>query len=186
MAGAEPDDRGPSKRKLLIFYPTLAVIAAVVVAIAVSAGQGVDPQKSIAGGYDASGSAIALTCLGPKVDVKQSGQFVSLTNTLSTLGGALKVKDGHLTGDVKCVKGGDKPIDARATPAGNLAGTVGGAPVALALKRDPPPAGTPKPYIPAQIKGEYTVAPRSECVGGLRSGWARSRAALPPEWLQVE
>ena len=55
MAGAGvSEDRGISKRKLLIFYPTLAVIAAVVVSIAISAGQGVHPQKSIAGGYDAS------------------------------------------------------------------------------------------------------------------------------------
>lgn len=167
MADAEDDDRGPSKRKLLIFYPTLAVVAAVVVSIAVSAGQDVEPQKSIAGGYDASGSPAAVACLGMKVDVKQSGQFVSLANTLGTLGGALKVKDGHLTGDVKCVDGGKKPIDARVQANGNLAGTVDGQAVALALKRDPPAAGTPKPYIPGSIAGEYKVSPRSECIGGL-------------------
>jgi Kef-type K+ transport system membrane component KefB len=163
VADGERDDRGPSKRKLLIFYPTLAVIAAVVVSIAVSAGQDVDPQKSIAGGYDASG---ALACLGPRVDVKQSGKFVSFSNTLGTLGGALEVDDGHLTGDVKCIKGGDQPIDARAVN-GNLAGTVGGQRVTMTLKRDPPAAGTPKPFIPGTIKGEYKVAPRSECLGGL-------------------
>jgi Kef-type K+ transport system membrane component KefB len=161
--GERDDDRGPSKRKLLIFYPTLAVIAAVVVSIAVSAGQGVDPQKSIAGGYDATG---ALACLGPRVDVKQSGKFVSFTNTLGTLGGSLEVDKGHLTGDVKCIKGGDQPIDARAVN-GNLVGTVAGQRVNLVLKRDPPPAGTPKPFIPHQIKGEYKLAPRSDCLGGL-------------------
>ncbi len=166
MADTEVDDRGPSKRKLLFFYPTLAVIAAVVVSIAVSAGQDVKPQKSIAGGYDASGSPAALACLGPRVDVKQSGRFVSLTNTLSTLGGTLEVKDGHLTGDVKCVDGKKLPIDARAAN-GNLGGTLGGQPVTLTLKRDPPAAGTPKPYIPGSIAGEYKVSPRSECIGGL-------------------
>jgi Kef-type K+ transport system membrane component KefB len=164
---AAGDDRGPSKRRLLIFYPTLAVVAAVVCSIAISAGQDVKPQKSIAGGYDAAGSPATLACLGPKVDVKQSGQFVSLTNTLGTLGGALKVKDGHLTGDVRCVKGGGKPIDARAKGTGTLVGTVGGEPVTLALKRDPPAAGTPKPYIPGSIAGEYKVSPRSDCVGGI-------------------
>jgi Kef-type K+ transport system membrane component KefB len=162
--GESGQDRGISKRKLLIFYPTLAVIAAVVVSIAVSAGQGVDPQKSIAGGYDASGPATA--CLGTRVDVKQSGKFVSFTNTLGTLGGALELDDGHLTGDVKCVDGKEQPIDAR-SQSGNLVGTVGGRQATLALKRDPPAAGTPKPYIPGSIAGEYKVSPRSECLGGL-------------------
>jgi Kef-type K+ transport system membrane component KefB len=164
VVGGEPsEDRGVSKRKLLIFYPTLAVIAAIVVSIAVSAGQGVRPQKSIAGGYDASG---ATACLGMRVDVKQSGKFVSFTNTLGTLGGVLEVDDGHLTGDVKCLDGKKQPIDARAQN-GTISGTVGGQHATLALKRDPPAAGTPKPYIPGSIAGEYKVSPRSECIGGI-------------------
>src|SRR4051794_31905646 len=101
-----------------------------------------------------------------RVDVKQSGKFVTFTNTLGTLGGSLEVDDGHLTGDVKCLDGKEQPIDARSRN-GNLIGTVGGQPVALALKRDPPPAGTPKPYIPGSIASEYKVSPRSECLGGL-------------------
>jgi Kef-type K+ transport system membrane component KefB len=161
--GEASEDRGVSKRKLLIFYPTLAVIAAVVVSIAVSAGQGVHPQKSIAGGYDASG---ATACLGMRVDVKQSGKFVSFTNTLGTLGGALEVDKGHLTGDVKCVDGKKEPLDLRSQN-GNLTGTVAGQQTSLVLKRDPPAAGTPKPYIPGTIAGEYKVSPRSECIGGL-------------------
>jgi Kef-type K+ transport system membrane component KefB len=163
VAEPEAEDRGLSKRKLLIFYPTLAVIAAIVVSIAISAGQDVDPQKSIAGGYDATG---AITCLGPRVDVKQSGKFVSFSNPLGKLGGALEVDDGHLTGDVKCIDGKTQPIDARSVN-GNLVGTIGGQRVTLALKRDPPPAGTPKPYIPGSIEGEYKLSPRSECLGGL-------------------
>jgi hypothetical protein len=166
VGDAAEDDRGPSKRKLLFFYPTLAVIAAVVVSIAVSAGQDVKPQQSIAGGYDASGSPAAVACVGQRVDVKQSGKFVSFTNTLGTLGGALEVNDGHLTGDVKCVDGKKLPIDARAAN-GNLTGTIGGQQIALALKRDPPAAGTPKPYIPGSIAGEYKLSPRSECLGGI-------------------
>jgi Kef-type K+ transport system membrane component KefB len=164
VAGRESDDRGPSKRKLLIFYPTLAVVAAVVASIAVSAGQDVKPQKSIAGGYDATGAATA--CLGQRVDVKQSGKFVSFTNTLGKLGGALEFDDGHLTGDVKCVGGEKQKIDARAAN-GTITGTVGGQPAMLTLKRDPPAAGTPKAYIPGSIAGEYKLSPRSECLGGL-------------------
>jgi Kef-type K+ transport system membrane component KefB len=166
--GAASEDRGISKRKLLIFYPILAVIAAIVVSIAVSAGQGVHPQKSIAGGYDASGSPAAVACIGKMVDVKQSGQFVSLTNTLGTVGGALKVKDGHLTGDVKCIAGADKKaIHAVTRGTGTLAGALGGETITLVQRRDPPPAGTPKPYIPGSIAGDYKVSPRSDCVGGL-------------------
>jgi Kef-type K+ transport system membrane component KefB len=155
-------DRGPSKRRLLIFYPTLAVIAAVVVAFAISAGQGVKPQKSIAGGYDAQGGT---ACLGMRVDVKQSGKFVSFTNTLGKLGGALKFDDGHLTGDVKCVDGKKLPIDAHAAN-GSMTGTLGGQQVSLVLRRDPPAAGTPKPFIPGSVAGEYKLSPRSECLGG--------------------
>jgi Kef-type K+ transport system membrane component KefB len=159
------EDRGISKRKLLIFYPTLAVIAAVVVSIAVSAGQGVHPQKSIAGGYDTSPSAVA--CLGKAVDIKQSGQFVSVTNTLGTVGGGPKVKDGHMTGDVTCIGGATKPIDVRVSRPSVLTGTLGGQTITLIQRRDPPPAGTPKPYIPGSIAGDYKLSPRSECIGGL-------------------
>ncbi len=163
MAERDGGDRGPSKRRLVIFYPTLAVIAAIVVALAISAGQDVKPQKSIAGGYDAQGGT---ACLGMRVDVKQSGKFVSFTNTLGKLGGALEFDNGHLTGDVKCVDGSKRPIDARSAN-GTVNGTLGGLPVALVLKRDPPAAGTPKAFIPGSIAGEYKLSPRSECLGGL-------------------
>jgi Kef-type K+ transport system membrane component KefB len=155
-------DQGPSRRRILIFYITLPIVVAIVGTLAVSAGQDKHAQKSIAGGYDLVGANL---CLGKKVDVKQSGKFVSLTNTLGTVGGALDLKDGHLTGQVDCVTGAKQQIDARAA-AGRIAGTLGGRPVALVQRRDPPPAGTPKPYIPGSIAGEYKLTPRSECLGG--------------------
>ena len=60
---------------------------------------------------------------GPTFNVLQSGQFVNFTNNQGTLGGKLRLNEktlangGHqLTGDVECVNGGSKPINAIATP----------------------------------------------------------------------
>ncbi|MEA2479656.1 MAG: hypothetical protein QOJ07_1578 [Thermoleophilaceae bacterium] len=158
-----PDvQQGPSRRRLIAFYAVLPVVAAIVCAFAISAGQGVDPVKSIAGGYDITqGTA----CLGPKVDLKQSGRFISLDNTRGTVSGKLEVdKKGHLTGDVDCIEGGTRKIDAQARD-GRLIGKLGAGPVAGDLKRDPPPAGTPRPRIPGSIAGQYKLSPRSDCLG---------------------
>ena len=131
--------QGPSRRRLIVFYSVLAIVATVVCVIAISAGQGVDPVKSIAGGYDVT---LGADCLGPKVDIKQSGRFVSLGNPRGTVSGKLEVdKKGHLTGDVDCLKGGGPARSTRTRPNSELKGTLGGKPVSADLKRDPPAAG---------------------------------------------
>jgi Kef-type K+ transport system membrane component KefB len=154
--------QGPSRRRLIVFYTVLAIVATIVCVIAISAGQGVDPVKSIAGGYDVTQGA---DCLGPKVDIKQSGRFISLGNPRGTVSGKLLVdKKGHLTGDVDCLKGGTKKIDAHGAN-GELKGTLGGGPVAADLKRDPPAAGTPKARVPSSVEGDYKLSPRTDCLG---------------------
>jgi Kef-type K+ transport system membrane component KefB len=158
----DADDRGPSKRRLLIFYIVLPVVVAIVAAIAISAGSDAEAEPSIAGGYDVEGQS---ACLGERVDVKQSGQFVTIADTLGTLGGTLEVEDGRLTGTVECIDGGKQEIDAEAG-GGTIDGTLDGNPIELVLRRDAPAAGTPEPYIPGSIAGEYRLVPRSECLGG--------------------
>jgi Kef-type K+ transport system membrane component KefB len=157
-----PDvQQGPPRRRLIIFYTVLPIVAAIVCAIAISAGQGVDPVEDIAGGYDVTEGA---TCLGEKVDIKQSGQFVTLDNPRGTVSGKLKFEDGKLTGDVECVEGGTVAIDATVEN-GDLIGRLGDAPVAAEEKRDPPAAGTPRARVPRSIEGEYKVTPRTDCLG---------------------
>ena len=141
----------------------MAVAVAVVMTARDLGGRGPDqPQPAIAGGYDIQGEN---ACLGPKFDVKQSGQFVNLDNAKGTLGGKLEFEDGELTGDVDCVEGGEQELDARAAD-GAIAGTLGGEEFEALLKREVPPAGTPKPRAPDSIEAEnYKITPRSPCLG---------------------
>ena len=188
-------DIGAHKPRLLIFYALLAAAVAVVAINVIHKGEDKKAQPSIAGGYDAAapnsclgsppppakGAPLPATAPpqplvgGPSFDVKQSGQFVNLSNTQGTLGGKLRLKENPLpngsrvlTGDVNCVKGGTRHFDGTATPGnkGTIAGRLGGVPISAALKRDPPDPGAPKPRAPGNIAGIYKLSPRSTCFGG--------------------
>jgi Kef-type K+ transport system membrane component KefB len=119
-------------------------------------------QRQIAGGYDVSA---ATACLGPKIELAQSGRFVTISNAQSTLSGALKFVNGRLSGAVHCVRGHVAQIDAHVVN-GVLAGSLGGLPAVAELKRDPPEPGAPKPLAPGSVGGEYQLAPSSACLGG--------------------
>ena len=139
-----------------------AVVVAIVMVLVTSAGEDRAPQSSIAGGYDTLGTN---SCLGAKFDVRQSGRFVNLDNAKGTLGGELEFDGGELTGDVDCVEGGEQTLDARAAD-NTLTGGVGDEEFEAELKREVPPAGTPKPRAPDSIAAEnYKLSPRSTCLG---------------------
>src|SRR5919197_5345996 len=115
-----------SSRRLLAYYATLAV-AVVAVAIAVfSAGDGVKAQPSIAGGYDVTAGA---DCLGPQIDIRQSGQFVALQRPDGTVAARARVQHGRVTGSVDCLGGASErlvlPLPSGQAP---LSGTLGGKP----------------------------------------------------------
>jgi Kef-type K+ transport system membrane component KefB len=140
----------------------MAVAVAVVSIIVVKAGEDRDPQPSIAGGYDIQGEN---ACLGPKFDVKQSGQFVNLDNPKGTISGKLEFDEGDLTGDTECLDGDKQEMDATVAE-GVMKGTLDGTAFEAALKRDVPPAGTPKPRAPDSLEAEnYKISPRSPCLG---------------------
>ena len=151
----------PSKSRVLIFYIVLAVATAIVATTVFSAGQDRKPQKAIAGGYDTADNP----CLGAQFDVKQSGQFVTLENADDNLAGTLELDRNSLTGDVSCVKGGEKKLDAQ-VKGERIAGTLGGEPLAAKLERDPPAPGSQRPLKPSGIDGDYKLAPESLCLGG--------------------
>ena len=187
--------RGTSSLRLALFYAFLALAVAVVAVIVVNKGEDKKAQPSIAGGYDlqapnaclgsppppAKGAPLPATAPpqplvgGPSLDVKQSGQFVNLSNTQGTLAGKLRLKEKPLpngsralTGDVNCVKGKKQHFVGTATPGskGTIAGRLGGQPITALLKRDPPDPGAPKPRTPGSIAGIYKLSPRSTCFGG--------------------
>jgi Kef-type K+ transport system membrane component KefB len=185
----------PPPRRLIVFYAVLALVTAAVAIVVITAGQDEQGQPSIAGGYDATE---ANPCLGPapppvegppvpgtappqpqvegaSFDVKQSGQFVNLSNTQGTLGGKLRLEPGQdsegprrLYGDVDCVNGETAEFEGTATPGqkGRIEGRLDGDAVAADLKRDSPDAGAPKPRVPGSIEGLYKLSPRSTCFGG--------------------
>ena len=185
----------PPPRRLIVFYAVLALITAAVAIVVIGAGEDKKGQPSIAGGYDATE---ANDCLGPaptptegpplpptappqaqvegpSFDVKQSGQFVNLSNTQGTLGGKLRLEAAddaegprRLYGDVSCVNGETAEFEGTATPGqkGRIEGTLDGQQVAADLKRDPPDPGAPKPRVPSSIEGLYKLSPRSTCFGG--------------------
>ena len=151
---------GDKRRTLIAIYAVMAVAVALVASIVFSAGQDLEPEKSIAGGYDL---AKPDPCLGASFDLRQSGEFVNIENADESIGGGLRDESGRLTGDVSCVGGGAQAIDAKAG-ARELAGTIGGRPLKAALTRDPPPPG-PRPRAPDSIAGDYVLKPRSACLG---------------------
>ncbi len=151
-------------RRLAIHYTLLALVTAAVVVFVFATGSTKHAQPSIAGGYDVSSPSLAAACLGPKIELAQSGRYVTVSNTRSTIGGSLKFVSRRLTGSVHCLRGRVARIDARVA-GGLLAGSLGGAPVSAQLKRDPPEPGAPKPLAPNTIGGEYKLAPSSPCLG---------------------
>src|ERR671915_1024246 len=185
----------PPARRLIAFYAVLAAVTAIAAIVVIGAGEDKHGQPPIAGGYDATGPHPCLGAApsptpgpslpdtappqaevaGPSFDVKQSGQFVNFSNTQGTLGGKLRLEASddsegprRLHGDVDCVDGEVAEFEGTATPGqkGRIEGTLGGAPVAADLKRDPPDAGAPKPRVPSSIAGPYKLSPRSTCFGG--------------------
>jgi Kef-type K+ transport system membrane component KefB len=181
--------------RLIAFYAILAAITVAVVVIVVAKGATEKAQPAIAGGYDARaaspcigpqpkpapGAPLPATApaqskpAGPSFNLSQSGQFINVSNNQNTLGGQLRLHPGsgsaprHLTGTVDCVSGGgsrsiDAVVSTGAKPA--IVGTLGGAPFAADLKRDPPDPGAALPRTPSGISGKYAASPRSTCFGG--------------------
>jgi Kef-type K+ transport system membrane component KefB len=147
--------------RLAVHYAVLALVTAGVAIFVFTSGANKHAQKQIAGGYDVS---TATTCLGAKIELAQSGQFVTVSNAESTLSGKLKWVNGRLSGTVHCVRGATAQINARVVN-GVLAGALSGLPVSAELKRDPPEPGAPKPLAPGSVSGEYQFAPSSACLG---------------------
>ncbi len=155
------DASGAPKRRIAVFYVVLAIVVAVGAAISVSLGEEREPQPDIAGGYQLDQEN---ACLGAKIELEQSGEFVNLTNSDDTISGQLRLDDGRLSGDATCLDGEGEAFE----------GTVGGERIELdvggessegELVSGPPEAGAPDPGPPSSLVGEYELVPASECIG---------------------
>jgi Kef-type K+ transport system membrane component KefB len=153
---------GVSKRRLTIFYVVLFAAGAVVAALSISAGEAEETAPPIAGNYALSEES---ECLGSAFDLKQSGEFVNVTNPDETVSGSLRFEPPALTGPVTCPDGSEAELDAEVDGAA-IEGTLGDEDLAAEFAAEPPPPGTQQPRAPGAIDGEYKLAPRSECLGG--------------------
>jgi Kef-type K+ transport system membrane component KefB len=147
--------------RLVLYYGLLALAVGAVAVIVLAVVPKPKAQPNIAGGYDL---VPPRGCLGKQVNLSQSGQFVDLEAVQGDAGGSARVRHGRITGTVDCNGGGSGKVDLRAGK-GALVGTIGGAPVAGQLKREPPTPGTPKPRAPGNVSSDYTLSPRSDCLG---------------------
>ncbi len=147
-----------SRRRLAIFYLTLVAVLGGVTAFVLSSGHDKDPPAPIAGGYVVQPGS----CFGERFEIEQSGQFVGIAGERSS-GGDVRLEDGRVTGDVRCADGATRPVDLRPGREA-LAGTVGGSPLNATLDREPPAPGA-RVRVPSAIAGDYTLSPRSECIG---------------------
>jgi Kef-type K+ transport system membrane component KefB len=147
-------------RTLIAIYVVMAITVAVVAFFVIRAGEDVEAERPVAGGYDL---AEPDPCLGQSFDLRQSGEFANLENADGTLSGALRAQDRELTGDVSCVDGETSELEAEVSEE-QMTGTLGGREFEAALTRDPPRAG-PRPRVPGSIEGEYRLNPRSACLG---------------------
>jgi Kef-type K+ transport system membrane component KefB len=149
-------------RRLTLYYVVLLLSVAVIATVVLTAGAKEEAEPGIAGGYDVSqGQA----CVGEQIDIRQSGQFVSLQRADGSGAGKLRFEDGKLTGDVSCAEGGKQPLDSTVKD-GAIKGTVGDEPFAAEFAREPPDPGAQKPAPPGSVAGEYKLVPRSACLGG--------------------
>jgi Kef-type K+ transport system membrane component KefB len=161
----EPAPPPVPRGRLIAFYAVLAAAVAAVAIVVLAVVPKPKAQPSIAGGYDL---VPARACLGEQVNLSQSGQFIDLEAAQGDAGGNLRFRHGRLSGGVTCQDGRSALVHARAA-GGRLAGTIGGAPVAGVLKREPPTPGAPKPRAPGSVAADYTLSPRSTCLGNALS-----------------
>ena len=157
----EPAPHPVPRGRLIAYYTLLAVAVTAVAVLVLAVVHKPHAQPNIAGGYDL---VPAEGCLGEQVNLTQSGQFVDLEAVQGDAGGGLRFRDGHLTGGVECRDGSSARLDAHAA-SGRLVGTIGGVRVTGALKREPPTPGAPRPRAPDGVADNYSVSPRSDCLG---------------------
>ena len=148
--------------RLTLYYAALALAVVVAAVVVHLLADGVEAQPRVAGGYDV---ADGRACLGSRVDLRQSGQFVGLDRPDGSTAGRLRLRDGLLTGHVTCLGGGGGALRATIRD-GALAGTLAGRRVRATFAHEPPEPGAQRPRAPSSVAGQYRLAPRSACLGG--------------------
>jgi Kef-type K+ transport system membrane component KefB len=151
--------------RIPLFYCLLGLATAIGIALSINAGLGDDSQPKIAGTYKLTKGED--DCLGRTFDVVQSGQFITLKNSEGNLGGTLRFRGDTMSGTASCIGGGSAGIQASLPDQKLDAITLDGKPpLELMFIAEAPAAASRVPIAPSSVGGDYTVAPRSDCLGG--------------------
>jgi Kef-type K+ transport system membrane component KefB len=157
--GTEPGDGNAARARLVSLG--LVLVAAVALPLLILAGDDLEPQPEIAGRYAVSAGA---SCLGPDVDVQQSGSFVRVTRPDGAKISDSRLEGLELAGQIDCLDG--KPVDWEAAVSdGAIEGTVGGGRVQAVRVQTADGASGGSVTDPDDVDGEYVLLPESVCLG---------------------
>ena len=143
---------------LLVHYALLALVTAGVVDLRVRLRRQQARPAADRRGLRRLGRPAQRACLGRKIELAQSGRFVTISNAQSTLGGALKFVNGRLSGAVSCVRGRSAQLDAHVSD-GVLAGSLGGLPVSAAAQARSARTGGPEAAGPGIRRRRIPAGP---------------------------
>ncbi len=150
------------KKRLTAYYLVLAAVTIAVAVVVFTAGGDTRAAAPIAGGYDVAAGA---ECLGPQVDIRQSGQFLDLRGGDGVALGRARLVDGRISGDIRCRGGGGEERIEATLGERQITGQVAERPLRADFKREPPEPGQQRPRPPKSVEGEYGLVPRAECLG---------------------
>ena len=152
---------GNRRGRLVAFYVILAAIVAVGLGVGFGVGSSQDPQPEISGMYELEAPD---ACLGETFDVRQSGQFASISTPDDDAGGAVRFKDGAITGTIECPGSPETEIDFEAA-GGEISGSIEDRAFVATRKAEEPPPEARNAVRPNGIAGDYELSPSSECLG---------------------
>lgn len=159
---AQPEAPGVSRRSVAGLYGVIAVVTLLVLAVVLGTGHDREPEPEVAGTYAISPPS---ACLGAAVEVKQSGQFLTIGTPDGGRPSSKARLDGEeVTGEVKCLGGAGGPFEATLRD-GRFTGSVAGEELMGRLSGESPAPGTMVERAPGSVAGDYRLSPRSECLG---------------------
>jgi len=159
--GSEEPRRNGDGRGLTTYYAALLAFTVVGIAASLAIGSGKEAEQSYSGRYEVVPRS---ECLGRTFDLRQSGQFASVSSPDSEVDGSLRVDEGRITGDVKCIDSSERVVDLKASPT-SIRGMVGAERIDAARISDEPPPEAQLSVRPGSVDGNYELAPLSACLG---------------------
>jgi Kef-type K+ transport system membrane component KefB len=152
---------GGSGRRVAIAYVLLLAMVAAIALVVFKSGGRQRPVPQLASDYRLEVSSPCLGDRGTHLQLRQSGQFVSLEGA-GEAGGRLRLRGGRLRGEVSCRDGSVAPLALRMADTAMLTGSVGAAGLTM-IRVAPAPvgagiAGSSRPPSAEEAFGQLMLA----------------------------